>query len=79
MTAKSANALLDTVVSNDGVIRANAIATRGGTIYLDGGSTGVTSVTGTYEFASRTATASARSTSATKSAVSIFSPLSVVT
>ena len=47
MTARSANALLDTVISNDGVIRANAITERGGSIYLDGGSAGVTSVTGT--------------------------------
>ena len=47
MTARSANALLDTVISNDGVIRANAITERGGSIFLDGGSAGVTSVTGT--------------------------------
>src|SRR4051812_33110796 len=49
LTARSANALLDTVVSNDGVIRANAITERGGSIFLDGGSTGVTSVTGILE------------------------------
>ena len=49
MTARSANALLDTVINNEGVIRANAISERGGSIYLDGGSTGVTSVSGTLE------------------------------
>ncbi len=49
LTARSANALLDTVVSNDGVIRANAISQRGGSIYLDGGPTGVTSVSGSLE------------------------------
>ena len=49
MTARSANALLDTVISNDGVIRANAVTERGGSIYLDGGPTGVTSVTGSLE------------------------------
>ena len=49
LTARSANALLDTVVNNSGVIRANALAERGGSIFLDGGSAGVTSVTGTLE------------------------------
>ncbi len=49
MTARSANALLDTVVNNEGVIRANTLTERGGSIYLDGGSTGVTGVSGTLE------------------------------
>ncbi len=49
MTARSANALLDTVLSSEGVIRANALAERGGTIYLDGGPRGVTSVSGKLE------------------------------
>ena len=49
MTARSANALLDTVLSNEGAIRANALTERGGTIYLDGGSRGVTSVSGMLE------------------------------
>ena len=37
LTARSANALLDTVINTDGIIRANTIANRNGTIVLDGG------------------------------------------
>src|SRR5260221_14788577 len=49
MTARSANALLDTVINTDGVIRANTISDRNGTIVLDGGDKGVVSVSGTVE------------------------------
>ena len=49
LTARSANALLDTVINTDGVIRANTISNRNGTITLDGGSAGVVSVGGTLE------------------------------
>ncbi len=49
LTAKSANALLDTVINTDGVIRANTISNRNGTITLDGGNAGVVSVSGTLE------------------------------
>src|SRR4029077_2211152 len=49
MTARSANALLDTVINTDGVIRANSISDRNGTIVLDGGDKGVVSVSGTVE------------------------------
>src|SRR5207237_8087014 len=38
LTARSANALLDTVVNNSGVIRANSLIKRNGEIILDGGS-----------------------------------------
>src|SRR5579862_389900 len=49
LTARSANALLDTVINTDGVIRANTISNRNGTITLDGGTAGVVSVSGTVE------------------------------
>src|SRR6185312_2432321 len=49
LTARSANALLDTVVNTDGVIRANTISNRNGTITLDGGDKGTTSVSGVIE------------------------------
>src|SRR2546430_11749159 len=47
LTARSANALLDTVVNNSGVIRANSLIERNGEIILDCGSAGVVSNTGT--------------------------------
>src|SRR5437667_6936157 len=47
LTARSANALLDTVVNNSGVIRANSLVEPNGQIILDGGSAGVVSNTGT--------------------------------
>src|SRR5438874_3168097 len=47
LTARSANALLDTVVNNSGVIRANSLINRNGEIILDGGSAGIVSNTGT--------------------------------
>jgi len=47
LTARSANALLDTVVNNSGVIRAHSLIERNGEIILDGGSAGVVSNTGT--------------------------------
>lgn len=49
MTAKSANALLDTVINNTGTIRANTLAERTGRIVLDGGDTGTVQVAGTLE------------------------------
>ena len=51
LTARSANALLDTVVNNSGVIRANSILERNGEIILDGGSAGVVSNSGTLQAA----------------------------
>ncbi|MBI3386843.1 MAG: filamentous hemagglutinin N-terminal domain-containing protein, partial [Deltaproteobacteria bacterium] len=49
MTARSANALLDTVVNTTGVIRANTMTERGGSIIIDGGDKGVVSVSGTLQ------------------------------
>src|SRR6267142_1617814 len=46
LTARSANALLDTVVNNSGVIRAHSLIERNGEIILDGGSAGVVSNSG---------------------------------
>ena len=42
LTARSANALLDTVLNNEGVIRANALIERDGSIFLEGGSAAIT-------------------------------------
>ena len=42
LTARSANALLDTVVNTKGVIRANALIERDGSIFLEGGSAAIT-------------------------------------
>src|SRR3954469_578754 len=47
LTARSANALLDTVVNNSGIIRANSLMERNGEIVLDGGSAGVVANSGT--------------------------------
>lgn len=51
MTARSANALLDTVINNEGMVRADTIAEKGGRIVLDGGEAGVTRVAGTLQAA----------------------------
>ncbi|MFI3158475.1 MAG: YDG domain-containing protein, partial [Methylococcaceae bacterium] len=49
MTAQSANALMDTVVNNDGIIQAHTLENHGGRIVLDGGDEGVTRVAGTVD------------------------------
>src|SRR5688572_12378457 len=51
LTARSANALLDTVINSSGIIRANSLVERHGEIVLDGGSAGVVAVSGTLEAA----------------------------
>src|SRR3954463_1285461 len=51
LTARSANALLDTVVNNSGIIRANSLVERNGEIVLDGGSAGVVANSGTLQTA----------------------------
>jgi filamentous hemagglutinin family protein len=47
MTARSANAVLDTVINTSGVVRASSLQSRNGEIVIDGGSAGVTAVSGT--------------------------------
>ena len=49
ISAKAANALLDTVVNVDGIVRARSIGTRNGVIVLDGGTSGVVNVSGTLD------------------------------
>ncbi len=51
LAARSANALLDTVINNSGVIRANSLLERNGEIVLDGGSAGVVANSGTLQAA----------------------------
>src|SRR6185503_3961006 len=51
LTARSANALLDTVVNNSGVIRANSLIERNGEIVLDGGEAGTVATSGTLSAA----------------------------
>jgi filamentous hemagglutinin family protein len=49
LTARSANALLDTVINNTGVIRARSLVERNGEIVLDGGSAGVVANSGSID------------------------------
>ncbi|MFH2087618.1 MAG: filamentous hemagglutinin N-terminal domain-containing protein, partial [Pseudomonadota bacterium] len=49
MNAQAKDALLSTVLNNDGVIRARSLESRNGEIWLGGGSSGVVSVTGTLD------------------------------
>ncbi|NTV95388.1 MAG: filamentous hemagglutinin N-terminal domain-containing protein, partial [Thiobacillus sp.] len=49
ITAKSADALMDTVLNVSGLVRAHSLSDQNGVIRLDGGDTGVVSVTGTLD------------------------------
>lgn len=50
MTARATNALLDTVVNNDGIVQAQTINSKAGKIFLDGGTAGgAVSVAGTLD------------------------------
>ena len=49
MSAKTAHALLDTVINNTGILRANRMAERDGTIVLEAGDFGTIDVSGTME------------------------------
>jgi filamentous hemagglutinin family protein len=51
LKASSAGGLLDTVINTSGVIRANALVERDGAIVLDGGSSGITAVSGSLQAA----------------------------
>src|ERR1700741_4890902 len=49
LAARSANALLDTVINNSGIIRASSLVERNGQIVLDGGSAGVVANSGALQ------------------------------
>jgi filamentous hemagglutinin family protein len=49
LTARSANALLDTVINNTGVIRASTLSMRKGEIVLEGGDRGLVANSGTLD------------------------------
>ena len=49
LSAKSANAVLPTVINSNGIIVASSISERGGKIYLDGGEQGVVRLSGQVE------------------------------
>jgi len=53
MTARAANAMVDTVLNMEGVARATSLAERNGTIVLDGGPSGVVNVSGTLDASGR--------------------------
>jgi filamentous hemagglutinin family protein len=49
LAARSANALLDTVINTSGIVRANALVERNGEIVLEGGDSGIVQVAGTVQ------------------------------
>lgn len=51
LTARARDALLDTVINNEGVIEANSVGTAGGVIRLGGGDSGVVESSGTLRAA----------------------------
>ncbi len=49
LTAQAAGQLIDTVINQEGIIRAQGMVERNGEIILDGGNTGVTQINGTLD------------------------------
>ncbi|MDD1608159.1 MAG: filamentous hemagglutinin N-terminal domain-containing protein, partial [Methylococcaceae bacterium] len=49
LTAKAAGQLIDTVINQQGIIRAQGLVERNGEIILDGGDNGITQVSGTLD------------------------------
>jgi filamentous hemagglutinin family protein len=49
MSAQTADALAGTVLNQQGIVRARSVAERDGHIFLDGGSNGITQVSGTLD------------------------------
>jgi|GEM_PF-851724 filamentous hemagglutinin family protein len=47
MSAKAANQLIDTVINQEGIVKARGLVERNGEIILDGGDNGITKVSGT--------------------------------
>jgi filamentous hemagglutinin family protein len=52
LTAKAAGQLVDTVINQEGIVRAQGLVERNGEIILDGGNAGVTQVSGTLDASS---------------------------
>ena len=73
LTARSANALLDTVVNNTGIIRAKSLVERNGEIVLDGGSAGVVANSGTLTVAGTDAGATGGTVKVLGDKVALFS------
>ncbi|MBI5331522.1 MAG: filamentous hemagglutinin N-terminal domain-containing protein [Betaproteobacteria bacterium] len=55
LSARAKDALLNTVINNEGVIEAKRVTNRGGVIRLEGGSSGVVSVSGTLDASGKAA------------------------
>jgi filamentous hemagglutinin family protein len=49
LTAKAAGQLIDTIINQDGIIRAQGLTSRNGEIFLDAGNSGVTQINGTLD------------------------------
>jgi filamentous hemagglutinin family protein len=54
MSAQAAGQLIDTVINQQGIVRAQGLVERNGEIILDGGSNGATQVSGTVDVSSKT-------------------------
>ncbi len=55
LQASARDALMDTVLNVEGVVRARGLSVRNGEIYLDGGRSGTTQVSGTLDVSGRSA------------------------
>ena len=67
LSAKSANALMDTIINQNGIIKAQDLVKRNGEIILDGGDNGTVKISGTLDTA-RVGWAEERSPSTTTNA-----------
>jgi filamentous hemagglutinin family protein len=53
LTAKAAGQLIDTVINQQGIVRAQGLVERNGEIILDGGNNGITQISGTLDTSSQ--------------------------